>query len=155
MKIKLLFFIGLSLLLSSCYTHVRYVYVDEPVDEVYIYDVNYVYTNLWYDDFYWRYDVENYCNFDLFGLYFYTSRYWAYPYYYNYKPYWHHRYHHKRHHRLHFRSQPIHRQTYKKLKQRYYLDREPVQIKSRSKYRHKITQRKTIKNSKNDVQLKS
>jgi hypothetical protein len=162
MKIKLLFFIGLSLLLSSCYTHVRYVYVDEPVDEVYIYDVNYIYANLWYDDFFWRYDTRISWYYDnyYYGLFYYSPRYYAYPYHYRYKPYYKHR-------RSHYKSRPFHKRKLghlarrdsqlkpKKLKQRYYLDKDPVQIKSRSKDRHKINRRKTIKNNKNNVHFKS
>jgi len=89
MSIKLLFLIVISLLLSSCYTRYVYIYTDEPVDEVYIYDVNYVYSNLWYDDFYWRYNTGYYCD---FGLYSYSPGYYPYSYYYKYKPYYKHRY---------------------------------------------------------------
>ena len=164
MNIKLLFLITLSWLFSSCYTPVRYVYVDEPVDEVYIYDVNYVYINLWYDDFYWRYNNSYWYN----GLYFYSPRYWAYPYYYNYKPYYRHQrnwrnvgynQHYRPERRLmtyktnikvgHLIGQGVQLKP-KKLRQKYYLDTNTRKMIPNSKQRYKVTQRKTRKN----VQLK-
>jgi hypothetical protein len=144
MSIKLLFFIVLSLLLSSCYTRYVYVYTDEPVDEVYIYDVNYVYANLWYDDFYWRYDVGYGCN---FGLFYHTPRYSGYSYYYNYKPY--HNFYAKRHwknhrHKNRFKS----RHTTRRLARLFNGQNDPIG-RGKARYNKQLRQK-----HRQDVQVK-
>jgi len=149
----------LSLLFSSCYTRYVYINTDEPVDEVYIYDVNYVYTNLWYDDFYWQYDVRNYyCG---FGFY-YTPNYYHhnYSYYYNYRPYYKYHRRHKDRTRLssrhttrrlagHLRGQndPIGRGKARYNKNRSKLehrqkDRQGVQVKPQNKRKLKTWTKK-------------
>jgi hypothetical protein len=147
MSIKLLFFIVLSLLLSSCYTHFGYVYTEEPVDEVYIYGVNYVYANLWYDDFYWQYNTGYYCD---FGLY--SPEYYQYSYYYKYNPYY-------KKHRPKFKRQWSNRQEHNFVKKHHVrrstMDRPNIRknlrgqnipynvpIKSQNKRNQIVTERK-------------
>ena len=130
MKIfNLLFLLSIIILVSSCYTHTRYVYTNEPVYDVYTYDDYFVYRFHTYDPF-WRYDAQfswYYDNF-YFGLNFYSPRYYGYPYHYYFKP-------HRRHHvgiNHHYRPK------------RHLMTRK-TNIKHRQKDRHSVPVKRHIK----------
>ena len=145
MKAKLLILLISTLLLSSCYTQYRHVYRDTDVDDVYIYDINYVYNWHNYDPF-WRYDVRfaGYYNnyyygfYNYYGLYYYTPRYYSYPYYYNYKPY--------RHHTKWRKNRPIKRHRNVVNNQHYRPKNHLMTPKTNIKSRHKSRQPVMVQN---------
>ena len=175
MNLKLLFLLISTILLSSCYTHFGYVRTNEPVYDVYTYDAYPVYSWDYYDPF-WRYDARISWHYDnyyfgynyYFGLNYYPYRYYQLPYYNYFKP--HHKFHRRPHNRrsvqinkrkiksrhlLGHNVQQNVRVTKKRMKTKTYLDTKKCPDMSVSKYRHRISPRKTTKSIKRNVRRMS
>jgi len=153
MKRKLLILLTSLFLFTGCYTTFHHVHRDIIDNEVYTYDVNFVYSwdyyDYWYDYYPYWYPYDHH----YFSLNFYTIRYPQYPHWNYYKPYWKHYRPHKWNKRPFKKRHNVwNNQHYRPKRQ---LMNEKTIIKSRQKSRHDVVKRNKLgQKDRHSVQVK-